>query len=79
MITARCSCSYYFTRSFKDVSKCRVGQKSKLLILSEYVNKTENIGGMYKKIRIATEKMKYCLIFSREIFYVTVALCLSIL
>ena len=24
----------------------RVGQKSKLLILSEYVNKTEKIGGM---------------------------------
>jgi len=25
----------------------RVGQKSKLLILSEYVNKTEKIGGMW--------------------------------
>jgi len=28
------------------VSLYRVGQKSKLLILSEYVNKTEKIGGM---------------------------------
>ena len=26
--------------------KYRVGEKSQLLILSEYVNKTENIGGM---------------------------------
>jgi len=25
----------------------RVGQKSKMLILSEYVNKTEKIGGMW--------------------------------
>jgi len=33
---------------FVDVhcSLYRVGQKSKLLILSEYVNKTEKIGGM---------------------------------
>jgi len=54
----------------------RVGQKSKLLILREYVNKTENIGGT---IRTATEKMKHRLIFSREIFYVTIVLCLNIL
>ena len=27
----------------------RVGQKSKLLILSEYVNKTEKLGGMWTK------------------------------
>jgi len=32
-----------------------------------------------KKIRTATEKMTYCLIFSREIFYATVVLFLNIL
>jgi len=26
-----------------------------------------------------TEKMKHCLIFSREIFYVTIVLCLNII
>jgi len=29
-----------------NIGLYRVGQKSKLLILSEYVNKTEKIGGM---------------------------------
>jgi len=55
-----------------------VGQKSKLLILSEYVKKTVKIGRNVNK-RTAAEKMKYCLIFSREIFYVTIVLCLNIL
>jgi len=32
-----------------------------------------------KQIRAATEKTKYCLIFSREIFYVAIVLCLNIL
>jgi len=32
-----------------------------------------------EQIRTAVEKMKHCLIFSREIFYVTVVLCLNIL
>jgi len=40
-----------------------MGQKSQLLILSEYVNKIGKIGGT------ATEKMKQCLIFSRELFH----------
>jgi len=31
---------------FDTIYTYRVGQKSKLLILSEYVNKTEKIGGM---------------------------------
>ena len=56
----------------------RVGRKSKLLILSERVNKTEKTDE-HEQIRTATEKMNYCLIFSREIFYVTDALCLNIL
>jgi len=34
-----------------------VGQKSKLLILSEYVNKTEKIGEC-EQIRTATEKIE---------------------
>jgi len=55
----------------------RVGQKSKLLILSEYVNKTEKIGGMWTN-KNSYREMKYCLIFSRKIFYVTIVLCLNI-
>jgi len=31
------------------------------------------------KIRTATEKLKHCLIFSREIFYVTIVLSVNIL
>ena len=57
----------------------RVGQKSKLLILSEYVSKTEKTAGTRTKYGTATEKMKHCLLFSSEIFYVTIVLCLNIL
>jgi len=32
-----------------------------------------------EQIRTATEKIKHCLIFLREIFYVTIVLCLNIL
>ena len=32
-----------------------------------------------EQTRTATEKMKHCLIFSYEIFYVTIVLCLNIL
>jgi len=32
-----------------------------------------------EQIRTAVEKMMYCLIFSRDIFYVTIVLCLNIL
>ena len=39
------------------------------------VNKTEE---EYKQIRTAAENMKHCLTFSREIFYVTIVLCLNI-
>jgi len=53
----------------------RAGQKSNLLILREYVNKTEE---EYKQIRTAAENMKHCLTFSREIFCVTIVLCLNI-
>jgi len=55
-----------------------VGQKSKLLTLSEYVYKTEKIG-VTEQMRTATEKIKHCVIFSRKIFYVTIVLCLNIL
>jgi len=44
---------------------------SKLLILSKFVDKTEKIGKR-EQIRTATKKMKHCLIFSREIFYVAI-------
>jgi len=53
----------------------RAGQKSNLLILREYVNKTEE---EYKQIRTAAENMKHCLTFSRQIFCVTIVLCLNI-
>ena len=56
----------------------RVGQKSKLLILSEYINKIEKHEEC-EQIQTATEKMEHCLIFSRKIFYVTIFLCLNIL
>jgi len=55
----------------------RVGQKSKL-ILNEYVNKTEKVGGMWTTTN-SYRKMKHCLIFSREIFYITIVWCLNIL
>ena len=32
-----------------------------------------------KQKRTATEKMEHCVIFSREVFYVTTVLCLNIL
>ena len=32
-----------------------------------------------EQIRTATEKMKHCLIFSCEIFHITIVLCLNIL
>jgi len=51
-----------------------VGQKSKLLILSEYVNKTEKIEG---KIRTSREKMEHSDILGK-IFYVTIVLCSNI-
>ena len=56
----------------------RVGEKSKLLILSEYVNKTDKMGEC-EQIRTAAENMKHCLIFSREIFYISIVLSLNIL
>jgi len=54
--------------------------KSKLLILSEYVVITEKIDRRnVNKYGTSTEKVNHCLIFSREIFYVTIVLCLNIL
>jgi len=55
------------------------GSKSKLLILIEYVNKTEKIGGMWTNKNSYRKKMKHRLIYSREIFYVTIVSCLNIL
>jgi len=54
-----------------------VGQKSKLLILSEYVNKTEKIGGIRTNTDIYRENGALSDI-SHEIFYVT-RICLNIL
>jgi len=45
----------------------RVGQKSKLLILSEYVNKTEKIGGVWTKTNICRENWALSDIFTRII------------
>ena len=42
----------------------RVGQKSKLLISSEYVNKTENIGGMWTIKNSYGENEVLCDIFT---------------
>jgi len=54
----------------------RVGQQSKLLISSEYVNKTEKIGGMWKNSYRENEVLSG---ISRKIFYVTIVLRLDIL
>ena len=56
-----------------------LGQKSKQLILSEYANKFREDRRDVNKQEQLQKKMKHCLIFSREIFYVTVVLCLNIL
>ena len=49
----------------------RVGQKSKLLNLSEYVDKTLRRYEERERTLTSTEKRKRCLMFSSEIFYVT--------
>jgi len=54
-----------------------VGQNSKLLILSEYVNKTEKIGGMCTNKNSSTEHEVLSDIFTWNI-YVTIVLCLNI-
>jgi len=54
------------------------GSKSKLFILSEHVNKTEEIGGMCTNTNIY-RKGEHYLIFSCETFYVTTVLCLNII
>jgi len=56
----------------------RVGQKSKLLILSECVNKTKKIGGMWTNKNSYRENEVLSDIFT-EIFYVTIVLCFNIL
>jgi len=45
----------------------RVGQKSKLLILSEYVSKTENIRGMWTNTNIYRENGALSDIFTSNI------------
>ena len=57
----------------------RVGQKSKLLILSEYVNKTEKLGGMWTKKNSYRENEVLSDVFTWNFFYVTIVLYLSIL
>jgi len=55
-----------------------VGQKSKLLIVSTYISKAEKVGGTWT-IANSCRENEACLIFSREIFYVSIVLCLNIL
>jgi len=57
----------------------RVGLKSMLLILSEYVNKTQKIGGMWTNTNSYKENEALSDHFSREIVYIKIVLCLSIL
>jgi len=54
-----------------------VGQKSKLLILREHVNKSEKIWGTWTNTNIYRENAS--LILSRKILYVTLVLCLNFL
>ena len=57
----------------------RVGLKSMLLILSEYVNKTQKIGRMWTNTNSYKENEALSDHFSREIVYIKIVLCLSIL
>ena len=54
-----------------------VGQKSKLLILREHVNKSQKIWGTWTNTNIYRENAS--LVLSRKILYVTLVLCLNIL
>jgi len=57
----------------------RMGQKSKLLILSEYVNKTEKLGGSnLNKYEHLQRKWSIVWYFHVK-YFVTIALCLNIL
>ena len=66
------------TYSLHRFAVYRVGQKSKLLILRENVNKTEKTGRMWTNTNFYRENgaLSYIL---REVFYVTIVLCLNIL
>ena len=55
-----------------------MGQKSKMFILSEYVNETEKMGGTWTNTNSYGENEALSDIFS-EIFDVTIVLCLNIL
>ena len=57
----------------------RVGEKSKLLILSEYVNKTEKIGVMWTNTNSYRESEDLSAISMWNIFTSQVFLCLNIL
>ena len=50
-----------------------------LLILSKYVNKTENIGGMWTNRNTYRENEALSDILTWTFFYVTIVLCLNIL
>jgi len=52
------------------LSVYRVGQKSKLLILSQYVDKTEKIGGMWTRKNSYRENEVLSDIFTSQLFYV---------
>jgi len=54
-------------------------KKRKLLILSEYVNKTEKTGGMWTNTNSYRENEILSVIFTWNIFYVTLVLRLNIL
>ena len=57
-----------------------MGQKSTLSISSEYVNKTEKVGGTWTKTNSYRDiEALSVVIFSREIFYGTIVSCLNIL
>jgi len=68
------SASYYFIKKVSVKLIYRVGQKSKLLILSECVNKTGKIGGMWTTKHIYRENGAMSDIFTwnilSQLFYV---------
>ena len=69
---------FYFT--VVGGSICRLGQKSKLLILSECVNNTEKIGGMWTNKNSYREKEVGPIVWYFHVkYFMSVVLCLNIL
>ena len=57
----------------------KVGQKSKLLIWSECINKTEKTGWTWTNMNSCRKKWSTVWYFHAKYFYITIILCLNIL